>query len=94
MCTNHKEIDFGSTLKRLAVSPCICIINIYKEEQITSLLRFLLSGINASKESACLCGKSRKETVQAYVTEQSTPYGKGWATNPFILESEEYLKGL
>lgn len=95
MQENHAEVSLGFTDEKVPVGTHMCLVFTKDEERVDSLLKFLLSGLQAGERTACFSGKLTEETLREYLTQNNISYDERKTEKAIILAgtSEVYFEG-
>lgn len=95
MLRSHTEVSLGFTDEKVPVGTHMCLVFTNDEERVDSLLKFLLSGLQAGERTACFSGKMTEETVKEYLAQNNISYDERKAHKAIILAgaSEIYFEG-
>ncbi len=95
MHQNHAEVSLGFTDEKVPVGTHMCLVFTKDEERVDSLLKFLLSGLQAGERTACFSGKLTEETLREYLAKNNISYDERKTEKAIILAgtSEVYFEG-
>jgi hypothetical protein len=91
---NHPEVSLGFTAEKVSVGTHLCLVFTSEEERVDSLLKFLLSGLQAGERTACFSGRLTEEDIRAYLRTNNISYDDRKAQNAIIFGGtrEVYFK--
>lgn len=72
MCT--KETNLGFTDKKIPVGTHMCLVFTEEKERVDSLLKFILSGLNANERVACFTEQMSESFLSSYLKDNHISY--------------------
>jgi len=95
MHQNHAGVSLGFTDEKVPAGTHLCLVFTKDEERIESLLKFLLSGLQAGERTACFSEKLTEETLREYLAKNNISYDERKTEKAIILAetSEVYFEG-
>ena len=81
---SHREVSLGFTTEKVPVGTHLCLVFTSEEERVDSLLKFLLSGLQAGERTACFSGRLTEEEIRAYLRTNNISYDDRKAQNAII----------
>lgn len=95
MHQNHTEVSLGFTDEKVPVGTHMCLVFTKDEERVDSLLKYLLSGLQAGERTACFSGKLTEDTLREYLAKNNISYDERKTEKAIILAdtSEVYFEG-
>ncbi len=95
MHQNHAGVSLGFTDEKVPVGTHLCLVFTKDEERIESLLKFLLSGLQAGERTACFSEKLTEETLREYLAKNNISYDERKTEKAIFLAetSKVYFEG-
>lgn len=95
MHQNQAGVSLGFTDEKVPVGTHMCLVFTKHEERVDSLLKFLLSGLQAGERTACFSGKLTEKTLREYLANNNISYDERKTGKAIILAgtSEVYFEG-
>jgi hypothetical protein len=94
MKQKHAEVSLGFTDEKVPAGTHMCLVFTKDEERVDSLLKFLLSGLQAGERTACFSGKLTEEQLREYLAKNHISYDERKSRNAISLAgtSEVYFQ--
>jgi hypothetical protein len=95
MQENNAKVSLGFADEKVPVGTHMCLVFTKEEERVDSLLKFLLSGLQAGERTACFSEKLTEETLREYLAKNNISYDERKTQKAIILAgtSEVYFQG-
>ena len=95
MQENDVKVSLGFTDEKVPVGTHMCLVFTKEEERVDSLLKFLLSGLQAGERTACFSEKLTEETLREYLVKNNISYDERKTQKAINLSgtSEAYFQG-
>lgn len=71
---NPVEVSLGFTDEKVPVGTHMCLVFTRDEERVESLLKFLLSGLQAGERTACFSGKLTEDNLREFLAKNNISY--------------------
>ena len=95
MQVDHTEVSLGFTDEKVPVGTHLCLVFTKDEERVDSLLKFLLSGLQAGERTACFSEKLTEDTLREYLARNNISYDEREKQKAIIFAGtgEVYFEG-
>ncbi len=95
MQEHHTEVSLGFTDEKVPVGTHVCLVFTKDEERVDSLLKFVLSGLQAGERTSCFSEELTEDMLKEYLAENNISFDERKIQKALILAGsrEVYFEG-